>query len=183
MSPTPGVRLALTVAVLLPLAPRARAEVGELPPVVEAVEAPDPQPEEESAPDPRIREQLNELGLEYQVDDDGDYKLLFETDGDRSQLVFVLSATNEYRGFQIREIWAYGYESATEEIPADVANRMLEDSYKSKLGSWVKIGNNGVYVSKIVADADPDTLDAAIVLTMEKADEMEAALTGDEDRF
>ena len=66
--------------------------------------------------DPAIATQLKKLGYEYEVDDDGDYKLTFSLDGDRSQLAFVLSQTESFGQFRIREVWAPAYRSPTGEF-------------------------------------------------------------------
>ena len=42
--------------------------------------------------DPVIARQLDSLKYQYQVDDDGDYKLTFDLDNGRTQLAFVISA-------------------------------------------------------------------------------------------
>ena len=69
-----------------------------------------------AAADPRIRGQLEELKYEYEVDGDGDYKLVFNMAGSpekRSQLVYVRSPVETYGVLQVREIWSPGYKSGS----------------------------------------------------------------------
>jgi hypothetical protein len=133
--------------------------------------------------DSRIAQQLDALGYHYDLDEGGDYRLTFRLEGERSQLVYVISGVEEFGAHRIREIWAPAYRAPGALIPADVANRLLEDSQTSKLGSWVKQGDMAVFVVKIPADASQQQLDDALDAAMRSADQMEAALTPDKDEF
>src|SRR5262245_46241412 len=90
--------------------------------------------------DPVIGRQLDSLHYQYTVDDEGDYKLTFELDGGRTQLAYVLSSVEKFGEVQVREVWAPAYRAEDGPFPANVANRLLEDSHSSKLGGWVKQG-------------------------------------------
>ncbi len=133
--------------------------------------------------DPLISRHLDSLEYRYEVDEDGDYKLTFEIDDKRSQLAYVLSATETFGNLQIREIWSPAYRASSAQFPADVANRLLEDSQSSKLGGWVKQGDMAVFVVKIAADAAAGELDDALDFVLRAADQMEAALTQGKDEF
>lgn len=130
--------------------------------------------------DPAIAKQLKDLGYEYEVDQDGDYKLLMAAgDAGRSQIVFIRSAVETYGKQQVREIWSYAYKAPGDTLPAVVANRLLDASNSLILGGWVKQGGAAVYVAKIPADADLEELNDAVAAAAASADEMELALTGD----
>lgn len=133
--------------------------------------------------DPVVGRHLDSLKYRYEVDEDGDYKLTFEVDDKRSQLAYVLSATEKFGNLQVREIWSPAYRSAEPQFPVDVANRLLEDSQSSKLGAWVKQGDMAVFVVKLAADASADELDDALDFVLRSADQMEAALTQGKDEF
>ena len=127
--------------------------------------------------DPAIKAQLDELGLEFEVDEDGDYQLVFNLDdGGRSQLVYVRSAVEDYGSYRIREIWSPAYRASGDEFSAAVANRLLEASDSIKLGGWVKQGPHAVFVVKIPADASSTQLSDAIEAAINTADEMEQEL-------
>ncbi|HZH44526.1 MAG TPA: hypothetical protein VEY50_10640 [Lysobacter sp.] len=134
-------------------------------------------------PDPLIGRQLKSLEYDYEIDEDGDYKLLFELDGGRTQLVFVRSSVETFGTHRIREIWSPGYESKGKSFPADVANRLLTDSHESKLGAWVKQEQYAVFVVKISADADAKELDDAIEAAFRTADQLESELSPGKDAF
>ncbi|MEG2805853.1 hypothetical protein [Stenotrophomonas sp.] len=128
-------------------------------------------------PDKAVGKVLKELDYPYEIDQDGDYKLVFDAGNDRSQLVFVRSAVEEYGSHRIREIWSPGYNAPGKQFPAAVANRLLEDSQDAKLGGWVKQEQLAMFVVKVDANANKDVLSDAIDAAMRTADAMEAELT------
>ena len=128
-------------------------------------------------PDPGIKAQLDSLEYAYEVDEDGDYRMVFDMEDERTQLVFVRSSVETYGAHRIREIWSPGYKSSGPQLPALVANRLLEDSNDSKLGSWVKQGDMAMFVVKIDADAKADVLSDAIDAAIKSADAIELELT------
>ncbi len=128
-------------------------------------------------PDAAVGRLLDSLEYKYEIDDDGDYRMVFDMEGDRTQLVFVRSSVETYGTHRIREIWSPGYKSASAQLPALVANRLLEDSNDSKLGSWVKQGDMAMFVVKIDANAKADVLSDAIDAAIKSADAIELELT------
>ncbi|WP_293717072.1 MULTISPECIES: hypothetical protein [unclassified Stenotrophomonas] len=132
-------------------------------------------------PDRAIGRLLDGLEYKYEIDGDGDYQLVFEMDDDRTQLVYVRSNVETYGSHRIREIWSPGYRSATPAFPAPVANRLLEDSNDSKLGSWVKQGDMAMFVVKVDANASAEVLSDAIDAAAKSADGIEQELTSKDD--
>ena len=136
------------------------------------------------APDPQVRQQLDELGYEYEVDEDGDYRLVFEMADNtekRSQLVYVRTPVESYGVLRVREIWSPGYKADGTVFPAPVANRLLAATQDNKVGAWAKQDEYAVFVVKLPADADAKALDDAIDAAITSADAMEAELTPGKD--
>jgi len=131
-----------------------------------------------ATPDPGVGRVLDTLTYPYEIDEDGDYKLLFDVEGDRTQLVFVRSTVEEYGKHRIREIWSPGYNAPGKQFSAAIANRLLEDSQDAKLGAWVKQDQLAMFVVKVDANASADALGDAIDAAMNTADAMELELTG-----
>jgi hypothetical protein len=131
--------------------------------------------------DAGIRAKLQATNVPFEVDSDGDFKVVvnYKAEG-RTQLVYVRSAVETWGKSRVREVWSYAYEG---EFNALVGNRLLEASYKLKLGSWVKQNNRALMVVKIDADADAEELQNAISFAAEVADEMEKELTDGKDAF
>lgn len=134
-----------------------------------------------AAPDKAVGLTLEKLGYTYEVDEDGDYRMVFETEGERSQLVYVRSAVEEFGAHNVREIWSPGYQSSTDHLPEAVANRLLADSNESKLGGWVKQDRVAMFVVKIDANASPEALSDAVDAAVRGADAIELELTGKDD--
>ncbi|MGS1079053.1 hypothetical protein [Pseudoxanthomonas beigongshangi] len=131
--------------------------------------------------DPTIAKQLKALGYEYEVDEDGDYKLLMATgdNEERSQIVYIRSTVETYGKHRVRELWSYAYRSPGDSLSAVVANRLLDASNALILGSWVKQERNAVYVAKLPADASTELLEDAISAAAVSADAMEVELAED----
>ncbi len=128
-------------------------------------------------PDKAVGRALDTLKYTYEVDEDGDYKMVFDMDDGRSQLAFVRSTVEEFGKHKIREIWSPAYNSPGKQFPAAVANRLLEDSQDAKMGAWVKQDQLAMFVVKVDADATPEALSDAIDAAIRTADAMELELT------
>lgn len=134
--------------------------------------------------DERIQKLLDKEGIKYEIDSDGDFKLVYEVgEAGRTQLAFIRSHTETYRNLEIREIWSPAYKSDAETLPSDIANMLLEDNAKKKLGAWQKQGQHAVFVTQIPADADFETVLSALKAALETADAIEEQLTGATDAF
>ena len=136
-----------------------------------------------SAADPRVMRALNEEGLKYEVDDDGDYMVVmsWEEDG-RSHLVFVNSQVEVMGGEEIREVWAVAFRSSQPSIPGKLAIRLLEENSKFKIGAWEMGSNeNGVrvhFTARVPTTAGSAFLHEVIDAVSVTADEMEKELLG-----
>lgn len=129
-------------------------------------------------PDPVVKALLESKDTPYEVDEDGDFRIVVRLEDERTQLVWVRSAVSETDSHKVREIWSPGYQSNTDLFPSSIANDLLARSHELILGSWVKQDRVAMLVTKIPADADADALDEAIDLTAASADEVELDLTG-----
>lgn len=143
--------------------------------------APDPAPTGDAA----LRALLDLNEITYEIDEGGDFKLLYDMGEDRSQLVFLASDVYDYRGVPIREIVGYAYRSDLPDgsFPAEVANTLLAYNATTKIGAWEKRENYAVFVVKLRPDAPWDELNDAYELVLRVADDMERELLGDDDEF
>jgi len=137
-------------------------------------------------PDPRIGSALEAIGIESEVDADGDYKLVLRVDdeGDRTQVVYVISATERYGNLEIREVWAPAFKTGGR-LDADVARRMLATNDRMKLGAWRLYGDDddemAVYAVQIDADANAEAMRSALRIVVQVADAEELKQTGKDD--
>jgi hypothetical protein len=134
-------------------------------------------------PDRNLQKLLDKAKIKYQIDDQGDFKITYDLGNGRTQLAYVRSASNDFGTLKIREVLSIGYASAGENIPNDVANRLLEHNAQTKLGAWTKQGRLAVFVSKIPADAGPRELADAVELTAVLADALESELMPGKDDY
>jgi hypothetical protein len=133
--------------------------------------------------DSAIGRQLDSLDYTYEVDEDGDYQMVFDMEDGRSQLVYVRSAIENYGSLSVREIWSPGFRIKGGDFPAVIANRLLSDSNSAKIGSWVRQDEVAMYVVKIDANASADQLSDAIDAAIKTADKLEQELTLGADEF
>ena len=150
--------------------------------------------------DPRVKAALEEIGYEFELDANNDYKLLRiqtepsgkSADGKpifRSQLVYINSNVEKYGTLEIREVLAPAFLS-NGPLSAAVANRLLRENNSVKLGSWrLVVINSGVdagkylamYAAQIAADSDAESLRLTIKSVILIADRMEKEMTGADD--
>ncbi|KFN43110.1 serine/threonine-protein kinase [Arenimonas oryziterrae] len=136
-----------------------------------------------TAPDPVVKAELDSLGVSYEIDEDGDFKILQRMDDGRTQQNWVRTPVEEYGTLRVREIWSVGYRAEGEEIPQDIALQLLRDTHDKTLGGWTSQTGTAVFVVKIPADASADQLKDAIDAASSTADAMELVLTGSKDEF
>ena len=134
-----------------------------------------------ATPDPGIKKQLEGLDLKYEVDSDGDYKVVFDLGGGRTQLVWIRSSTEKYGSVNVREIWSAGYKHGGKPLSEKIANRLLEHSHGVILGGWTKQKEFAMFVVKIPLTATPQQLRDAAEAAADCADEIEKELTPTKD--
>ena len=131
-------------------------------------------------PDPRVEAALNEAKLAYSVDD-GDFRLKYDVDETRSQLVWVASGTARLDQLEIRDVWSVA-SRGTGTVPAELAAYLLKENARMILGAWQL--NQGqdeylvVFSAPVHADANAATLQEVIEVVMLSADRIEKELTG-----
>ncbi len=137
-------------------------------------------------PDPRVAAALDAIGIEPEIDADGDYKLTLKVDedGNRTQIVYVISSTERYGNLEIREIWAPAFKTGGR-LDADVARAMLVTNERMKLGAWRLYGEDddqmAVYAVQVDADANAEAMRSALQIVVAVADAEELKQTGKDD--
>lgn len=132
--------------------------------------------------DLRVERTLNELGFVYEHDENGEYRLLFETSEERTHLVWVRPDTDRLLDMEVREVYAIANEYIGG-VPGAIPMQLLEENGQFVLGAWAIDETAIVFVTKIRANASPAELEAALLATASTADELEAELTGDRDEW
>lgn len=129
--------------------------------------------------DASVQTRLDSRGVKYEVDEDGDYKVTYNyKDEGRTQLVFVSGRTERVGGFIVREVFAPAGRLERDGIGGDKALELLRESRQNKLGSWEVAGDVLYYVIKLPDSVDATTLESAMDIAAETADDMEIELSG-----
>ena len=134
--------------------------------------------------DSRVRRLIEQLGYKFDVTDAGDFKLLFATENNRSQLVFVNSNTETYEGREIREVWSVALK-VQGLLDRELANSLLVDNAKIKLGSWRVETSDGysfaTFAVQVAAVPEAAFLNSVLSLVALKADRLESSRLGRDD--
>ncbi|MFN4298742.1 MAG: hypothetical protein ACK4EX_03315 [Thermaurantimonas sp.] len=139
------------------------------------------------AQDKALEQQLNRSGLKFSYDNNTRrYKLIFDLNEGRSQVVFINGWTYELGGLQIREIFS---PVATLQNKTDFSQRvlfnMLEKNYDYKIGNWQIHGGEPPFILqysiKINSDIKDDVMRELLSFAVRIADAMEKELTGTDD--
>jgi hypothetical protein len=146
----------------------------------QAQDAPAPAP----TADARVERLLKEVAAEYTVDEDGDFRLVYDIGGGRSQLIWIPSGTSDFGALEIRQVWSIAHRSQGP-LPAELANRLLDRNGAVILGAWLtepagdELGV--IFAVQVAAETDALSLRSAIHAVATTADAMENELTGKDD--
>lgn len=132
--------------------------------------------------DASVSTRLDQRGVKYELDEDGDYKVLYNYAAEgRSQLVFVSGGTQSVAGFSVREVYSPAARIGADGIDGAKALSLLTESRRNKLGAWEIAGDVLYFVIKLPDDMSAAQLEAAMDIAAETADDMEITLSGDRD--
>ena len=139
-------------------------------------------PDEEPKADSRVRTALDAADLKYKIDKDGDFKLQFTLDDDRTHLVFVNSNTETYGNMEVREIWAAGAVSKGG-FSRQKLETLLKKNGQYKVGAWhlTQDGERAIFTVVVSARASSDTLNSMVRLVAKTADALEEEWLGNDD--
>jgi len=123
--------------------------------------------------DERVKQQLDAEGWTYEIDEDGDFKMVVGFDDeDRSQLVYVISNTMESGDLEVREVWSPVY-TTDGPLSPEIAQWALDRSWDQVIGSLASNGSTVYFVAKIDAEAPPEVLSRIIRVAASTGDELE----------
>lgn len=139
-------------------------------------------PASASAEDASVKRRLDDRGVKFTVDDDGDFKVTYNYGKEkRTQLVFVSGSALSAGGFQIREIFSPAARVKQDRIDGAKALELMSESNNNKLGSWEIKGNILYFVIKLPDSMDGGQLESAMDIAAQTADDMEIKISGTND--
>jgi len=135
--------------------------------------------------DPRVGKALELLGIQFDIDGDGDFRFVFSLEKDRSQAGCIRSATYEFANAELREIYSVGLKSFGP-FDARTANFLLELNSKVKIGAWSTVRDSddnhlAIFRAGVAADLSGELLAHVISAVLTTADEIEERLSGRDD--
>ncbi len=148
-----------------------------------ATAAPAP-PESVPAADPRVAARLAAAQLQYVVDEDGDFRVLYAREGGRTQVVWIASATKSVGGLELRELWSVALRGQGDPPPT-LAARLLQQNAARAFGAWQLQRSGEEYLVVLSATVPAGTDGAVLVRLVESlmadADESERLLSGQDE--
>lgn len=131
--------------------------------------------------DPAVAATLEKAKLQYEVTEEGDFKLLYQLDGGRTQTAYVNSKLREFGSMKLREVWSIAVNSATE-LDAKTTSRLLVENSENELGGWrmtsgEKNSRIAYYCVPVDFDCDAATLAKVLEFVVKTADRKEQELT------
>jgi acid stress-induced BolA-like protein IbaG/YrbA len=136
------------------------------------------------ASDKGLEKRLTDQGYTFEIDSDGDYRLVVSWNTDqRSQIVFVSGGTEELGALAIREIFAPAANVKKHRITGAKALELLAHAGDMKVGSWEIRGDIVYYVATVPDSLSAAELDKIITVVAEIADNKEIELTRNKDGF
>lgn len=139
-----------------------------------------------SAQEATVELALKSQGIPYEIDKDGDYRIVYEYEDKRSQLIFVSTHTEEVGGLKVREIFSY-VAHPRKSLSQSALTDLLRENDTMKVGAYRLSKDDGgdfvIFAIHLPTDASPAQLKTAIEVVSETADEKEKALTSGKDEF
>jgi len=137
--------------------------------------------------DVRIEQQLKRMNLQYEVTSAGNFKLLFELEKGRTQIVFINSETRTHEDVNVREISSpAAFVLKADELTHAKMWQLLAANAQTVLGSWqlepAADGWGLHYTVKVPALMPENRLMMYMILVAKAADDMEMSFSTD-DRF
>jgi hypothetical protein len=128
-----------------------------------------------SAADAGIEALLQQAGTPYEIDKDGDYKIVIEWSKEkRSQLVYVGGTPETFADMPVYDVFAPAMASGEEGLARADANALLKASGTLKMGAWELRGDGAYFAVKVPAGTlTAGQFDKILSLAAETADNYE----------
>ena len=132
-------------------------------------------PSRARAADATIESLLKQADTPYEIDKDGDYKIVIEwTKEKRSQLVYVGGSPETFADMPVYDVFAPALEVDDGGLSQADANALLKASGDLKLGAWELRGDGAYFVAKVPAgNLTAEQFDKILSLAAETADNFE----------
>ncbi len=135
-----------------------------------------------SAADPALEALLKAANLPYEVDEDGDYKIVYDWSKEkRSQLVYVAGTAEELSGVKLYKIFSPAKVMDEAGIDPALAKRLLGENSQYKFGAWEVAGKTLYFRGNVQAGMPAAQFETLVSVIAGTADDMELELTPGKD--
>lgn len=132
-----------------------------------------------------ISQQLDRLGLKHTLTKSGNYSIVYDLDGGRSQTAYIMGKTQKVGDTEIRELWSRA--GTMDSLPTEEEMQtLLEESGTAAMGFWsIEESDSGgytIYFSvKVPVYLNDSDLAALLEYTASTADQKEEELFNADD--
>lgn len=131
-----------------------------------------------NAADPALEALLKAADIPFELDEDGDYKIVYEWSKDkRSQLVYVSGTIEELDGVKLYEVFSPASVMDESKVDAALANRLLRENATYKFGAWEISGKSLYFGGKVPAGITASQFETLVDVVAGTADDMEKELS------
>ena len=136
-----------------------------------------------SAADPALEVLLKAADIPFEIDKDGDYKIVYDWSKEkRSQLVYFSGTVDDIEGVKLYEIFSPANVMDDEgALDPALARRLLGDNAKYKFGAWEVAGKTLYFGGKAPAGMAAAQFETLVSVVAGTADDMEQELTPGKD--
>jgi hypothetical protein len=138
--------------------------------------------------DPMIKKLLDKAEIKYSLTSKGNYKVVFNLDDSRSQLVIINSRMYDLDGLKIREVWSTAFKMDEEDdLSRSQLFELMADNATNKIGALQIDDIEGTYVLNFAARVQEDLTSSELTYLLEiiakVADKWEVKFTDGKDDF
>ena len=136
------------------------------------------------AGDPVLEALLKSADIPFEIDEDGDYKIVYDWSKEkRSQLVYMSGTSEDIAGVKLYEVFSPVKVLDDESIDPALAKRLLGENAQYKFGAWELAGKNLYFGGKVPAGISASHFEALVNTVASTADDMEQELTPGKDEL
>lgn len=110
--------------------------------------------------DVRVKKALDNAGVKYHIDGDGDFVVVWKLDEGRSHLVFINSRTTKLGNMELRAVWAPAF--IVDEVSPNNMRALLELNSQYKVGAWGLKKQGGKYMAFFSLDVSANSAGSAL---------------------
>ena len=135
-----------------------------------------------NAADPALEALLKAANIPFEVDGDGDYKIVYDWSKEkRSQLVYVAGTAEELSGVKLYKIFSPAKVMDEAGIDPALAKRLLGENSQYKFGAWEVAGKTLYFRGNVQAGMPAAQFETLVSVIAGTADDMELELTPGKD--